>query len=82
MSESFVAIKQVNRMETLEEVERLKAEDEMDHLDVEAHHEVDWHAPEALCYDKSENNWITIKDMPIMDIVHATNFQLTVDWND
>jgi len=69
-------------METLEELERLKAEDEMDHLDVEMHHEVDWQLPEALCMDKSENIWIKVKDMPVMNEVHATNFQLTVDWND
>ena len=61
-------------METLEELERIKAEDEMDHLDVEMHHDVDWQAEEALCFDKSEDNWITIKDMPEMDPVHATSF--------
>ena len=42
MTESVIAIRDVNRMETLEELERIKAEDEMDHLEVEIHHDVDW----------------------------------------
>jgi len=82
LSESILAIKEVNRMETLEALEELKEQNEMDHLDVEIHHDADWQAPEALCFDKSEDKWITIKDLPVMDIVHATAFQLTIDWND